>query len=202
MGVFDPSSRGNDWTWKKKFMNAVLNARRETIRKLRIKTWNDAYTYGNFTFVDTIDRCEVLHNVGIRVDRVWAGPVAVTQFPSTLTKKKYGREYLFEFVKLGRSNQVLNLPFKISLHPNATIPKTEQIMAREKGDGVPLWSTFREKGLCNIIQLLKQRYVGNKSGANRSATQERFPILLFWFCLAYSPSYRLLHLQIPQSLPL
>ncbi len=131
------------WSERWDFIRASKMAGRATIAQLGLTNWSDAYPHANFTYVDHIHRCEVLHNVGFRVKGEWGVMLSVTQHPISWLRGDRRREYQTEYLTVEDDkvdNILVSLP---SLDKSGTYVN-DTTTTRENWSGTPAASIFQE----------------------------------------------------------
>ncbi len=120
---YDRREQFNLWRNRLTFDDATRLAGLEAVRVMKREDWkNMAYPHAKFGYVDHIDSCQLIHNVGFRVRGVWAVMVSLTQYPVFIHRGERRRQYIVEYLtsvngiagsvpiqlpKIGAGNQVL-----------------------------------------------------------------------------------------------
>ncbi len=138
----DNDQQDDLWRNRWELIAASKMAGRAAVSELKLIHWSDAYTHANFTYADHIHRCEVLHNVGIRVRGEWGVMISVTQHPISLLREDRRREYQTEYLTF-QDGKVGNILLSLPNLDHSGRYVNDTTTTRENWSGKPSASIFR-----------------------------------------------------------
>ncbi len=107
------------WRNRLTFTDATKLAGVEAVRTMNRADWkNNAYPHAKFGYVDHIDSCQLVHNVGFRIRGKWAVMVSLTQFPVFVDRGDRRRQYIVEYLTSENGvagNIIVKLPKMIAV---------------------------------------------------------------------------------------
>lgn len=132
------------WADKLSFIDASKLAGLNAVRVLKRTNWNNrAFPHAHFGYNDHIDSCELLHNVGFRINGVWSVMSSLSQFPMSSSRRDRDREYQVEYLTLSDKGIVGNILITLPKSQTDSTPVNTTTTTYENWSGTPASSIFR-----------------------------------------------------------